>query len=188
MVRMVSFWGSIRLEVPKEVYAAYLTDGQENEAIMTIYEKTQDMDNIKILLKKYIDYFKYKKHHLSDICILTENHPDGIDLKLYLKNTFNDNIKITDIYSTDEKISRQKKLLFSYAPVRTEKKLLMSTIYSFKGWETKNVIIVIPNKAKDYLSKLNYLIYTAITRVKDNLVIINNNSHYHNFFNKFKDN
>ena len=64
----------------------------------------------------------------------------------------------------------------------------MSTIYSFKGWETKNVIIVIPNKAKDYLSKLNYLIYTAITRVKDNLVIINNNSHYHNFFNKFKDN
>ncbi len=33
-----------RLEVPKEVYAAYLTDGQENEAIMTIYEKTQDME------------------------------------------------------------------------------------------------------------------------------------------------
>tara|TARA_R110002049_G_scaffold187779_1_gene356058 strand:+ start:13824 stop:16226 length:2403 start_codon:yes stop_codon:yes gene_type:complete len=33
-----------RLEVPKEVYAAYLTDGQENEAIMAIYEKTQDME------------------------------------------------------------------------------------------------------------------------------------------------
>ncbi|MDG3582504.1 MULTISPECIES: TraG family conjugative transposon ATPase [Flavobacteriaceae] len=32
-----------RLEVPKEVYAAYLTDGQENEAIMAIYKKTQDM-------------------------------------------------------------------------------------------------------------------------------------------------
>ncbi|MBI6119133.1 TraG family conjugative transposon ATPase [Salegentibacter maritimus] len=33
-----------RLEVPKEVYAAYLTDGQENEAIMAIYKKTQDME------------------------------------------------------------------------------------------------------------------------------------------------
>ena len=33
-----------RLEVPKEVYAAYLTDGQENEAIMAIYEKTNDME------------------------------------------------------------------------------------------------------------------------------------------------
>jgi len=33
-----------RLEVPKEVYAAYLTDGQENEAIMAIYEKTKNME------------------------------------------------------------------------------------------------------------------------------------------------
>ncbi|ASO04578.1 TraG family conjugative transposon ATPase [Arenibacter algicola] len=34
-----------RLEVPKEVYAAYLTDGQENEAIMAIYERTQNMEH-----------------------------------------------------------------------------------------------------------------------------------------------
>lgn len=33
-----------RLEVPKEVYAAYLTDGQENEDIMAIYKKTNDME------------------------------------------------------------------------------------------------------------------------------------------------
>ncbi|WP_237274487.1 TraG family conjugative transposon ATPase [Tenacibaculum ovolyticum] len=33
-----------RLEVPKEVYAAYLTDGTENEAIMAIYEKSQNME------------------------------------------------------------------------------------------------------------------------------------------------
>lgn len=33
-----------RLEVPKEVYAAYLTDGKESEAIMAIYEKTNDME------------------------------------------------------------------------------------------------------------------------------------------------
>jgi len=33
-----------RLEVPKEVFAAYLTDGSENEAIMQIYEKTGNME------------------------------------------------------------------------------------------------------------------------------------------------
>ena len=33
-----------RLEVPKQVYAAYLTDGAENEAIMTLYEKHQNME------------------------------------------------------------------------------------------------------------------------------------------------
>ncbi|RNL87719.1 TraG family conjugative transposon ATPase [Sinomicrobium pectinilyticum] len=33
-----------RLEVPPEVYTAYLTDGAENEAILRIYEETQDME------------------------------------------------------------------------------------------------------------------------------------------------
>lgn len=33
-----------RLEVPPEAYAAYLTDGTENQAIMEFYEKTQDME------------------------------------------------------------------------------------------------------------------------------------------------
>ncbi|WP_430905580.1 TraG family conjugative transposon ATPase [Maribacter sp. 2-571] len=33
-----------RLEVPKKVYAAYLTDGTENEAIMKLYDEHQDME------------------------------------------------------------------------------------------------------------------------------------------------
>lgn len=33
-----------RLEVPKEVYAAYLTDGAENEEIMKLYEKHHNME------------------------------------------------------------------------------------------------------------------------------------------------
>jgi hypothetical protein len=32
------------LEVPKEVYAAYLTDGVENEEIMALYEKHLNME------------------------------------------------------------------------------------------------------------------------------------------------
>lgn len=33
-----------RLEVPKEVYAAYLTDGKENEEILKLYKEHQDME------------------------------------------------------------------------------------------------------------------------------------------------
>ena len=34
-----------RLEVPKEVYAAYLTDGAESERIMRIYDQTKNMES-----------------------------------------------------------------------------------------------------------------------------------------------
>lgn len=44
-----------RLEVPPEVYAAYLTDGEENEAIMALYEKTNDME------KAITEFIKQKK-------------------------------------------------------------------------------------------------------------------------------
>ncbi|TGV03340.1 TraG family conjugative transposon ATPase [Flavivirga rizhaonensis] len=42
-----------RLEVPPEVFAAYLTDGRESEAIMAIYDKTNNMEEaIKIFIKQ----------------------------------------------------------------------------------------------------------------------------------------
>ena len=44
-----------RLEVPEEVYAAYLTDGVENEEIMSLYEKHQNME-------KAITEFIYPKN------------------------------------------------------------------------------------------------------------------------------
>ncbi|WP_149275617.1 TraG family conjugative transposon ATPase [Pareuzebyella sediminis] len=46
-----------RLEVPPEVYAAYLTDGKENEDIMAIYKKT---DNMEEAIKQFINH-KHKK-------------------------------------------------------------------------------------------------------------------------------
>jgi len=41
------------LEVPKEVYAAYLTDGKESEAIMAIYKEHNSMEKaINIFIKQ----------------------------------------------------------------------------------------------------------------------------------------
>lgn len=42
-----------RLEVPKEVYAAYLTDGAENESILALYKEHRDMEKaIKIFMQQ----------------------------------------------------------------------------------------------------------------------------------------
>jgi len=44
-----------RLEVPKEVYAAYLTDGKESDAIMAIYKKTNNMEKaLDIFVKQQL--------------------------------------------------------------------------------------------------------------------------------------
>ena len=61
----------------------------------------------------------------------------------------------------------------------------MSTIYSYKGWEAACVVLIIQPEPGPYdaLENRPELIYTAITRAKDNLFIINlSNSTYHNFF------
>ncbi len=42
-----------RLEVPKEVYAAYLTDGKESEDIMQLFDEYQDMEKA---IKIFINY------------------------------------------------------------------------------------------------------------------------------------
>ena len=68
-----------------------------------------------------------------------------------------------------------------------------STIHSFKGWESKNVILLLQPEMKDdekfegYYIKAREntpaLIYTAITRARNNLFIINlGNIKYDSFF------
>lgn len=68
-----------------------------------------------------------------------------------------------------------------------------STIHSFKGWESKNIILLLQPEMKDderfegYYIKAREntpaLIYTAITRARNNLFIINlGNKKYDSFF------
>lgn len=56
--------------------------------------------------------------------------------------------------------------------------LKLSTIQSFKGWEAPTIICIIQNVTSPEL------IYTGITRAKENLLVINiGENHYHEFFN-----
>lgn len=61
----------------------------------------------------------------------------------------------------------------------------ISTIHSFKGWEAKCVILLLQEGVGDraFVDNRPELIYTAITRAKDYLYVINlGNTKYHNFF------
>ncbi|WP_294598560.1 UvrD-helicase domain-containing protein [uncultured Rikenella sp.] len=61
--------------------------------------------------------------------------------------------------------------------------LKLSTIQSFKGWEAQTVICIIPKDAYKDVVTSPELIYTGITRAKENLFVINiGNNDYDEFF------
>lgn len=64
-------------------------------------------------------------------------------------------------------------------------RLKMSTIHSFKGWELLNIILFIPAKAPETNKRLDALVYTALTRTRENVIILNANKRYNNFGDKF---
>ena len=88
------------------------------------------------------------------------------------------------------KIRRSKKFNFHMEAG----KIKLATIHSFKGWELTTVILIVMNDKIDDIydayedSTLNKtssdeLIYTALTRARNNLIVINiGNEKYHEFF------
>ena len=63
----------------------------------------------------------------------------------------------------------------------TDGRLKMSTIHSFKGWEVPNVIVVIPSSFSGSEELYDSIVYTAITRSRENLIIINAHARYREF-------
>ena len=82
-----------------------------------------------------------------------------------------------------EAIERTRKQLFT-----TDKRCLkISTIQSFKGWESPSVIVILEGDIALHNTAFRPMspqtIYTAITRARENMYIINiGNDTYHNFF------
>ena len=87
-------------------------------------------------------------------------------------------------YGYKQDLERLEKVLKNRFTMVT-RNLKMSTIQSFKGWEAPTIICIIQN---DIYSDENVvtspeLVYTGITRAKENLLVINiGNNQYHNFF------
>lgn len=131
-------------------------------------------------------YHQWSGLHTTSTFVSYEQYYD-----LLQKNGLSSQLDSTANYKfeSDEKaIENNKKLHFTTATDH----LKMATIHSFKGWESYNVIFILEPEMSagfhKYCIRDNMntpeLIYTAITRAKENLFIINlGNDKYHDFFN-----
>lgn len=87
-------------------------------------------------------------------------------------------------YGYKQDLDRLEKVLKNRFSIVTHN-LKLSTIHSFKGWEAPTVICIIQNDIysdEDVVTSPE-LVYTGITRAKENLLVINiGDNRYHDFF------
>jgi superfamily I DNA/RNA helicase len=78
------------------------------------------------------------------------------------------NILVNHVFESDseKKYHRHKKAFWM-----GDGRLKISTIHSFKGWEVPNIIVVIPSFIHGVEELYDSIVYTAITRSKENLII-----------------
>lgn len=152
------------------------TYGENNEITWEIIEKYIVENNI----------------HRNDLCILSPKVENLRELEWYIRTKKNISVKrvfetkeqyetackSTDVESAIYRIRRSKKFNFWM----NSGEIKMSTIHSFKGWEAYTLVILL---SEDNGSENAELIYTALTRCRKNLIIINTQPNgYQKFFNQ----
>jgi superfamily I DNA/RNA helicase len=93
---------------------------------------------------------------------------------------------------TKDEVTDEKKLKKEIELIRRHKKFKfwmnsgttkLSTIHSFKGWEVPTLFLLVESESDEDEFTTDELIYTAITRCRQNLIIINiANKRYDDFF------
>lgn len=152
--------------------------------------KNIDEANLPEEVYSIYELLKGNEYHASDMVVLFPNHKLGLESVGYFEQK---QIKVNHVFGLDYNDSKHHKKSFWMGDSR----LKMCTIYSFKGWESQNVVIYIPEdnvfkfrskNDEDYecsADNLDSLVYTAITRTRCNLIILNNNSRYKSFGSKY---
>jgi UvrD-like helicase C-terminal domain/AAA domain len=112
--------------------------------------------------------------HYSDVVILLPDKNYGLPCVKHFENI---HIGVNHVFDQDN-TQRNKKTFWM-----GDGRLKISTIHSFKGWEALNVILFIP---KNYLATgadnvQHRIVYTAMTRTRQNLIVINASEHYWKF-------
>ncbi|HML05840.1 MAG TPA: UvrD-helicase domain-containing protein [Methanobacterium sp.] len=116
----------------------------------------------------------YGEGDASDIVILLPTKKMGMTaVKLFERR----GIEVNHVFEVERKskYSRHKK-----AFPTGDSRLKISTIHSFKGWEAIHVIMLIPERWKGG-ENLDSMVYTAMTRTRKNLIVLNCNERYVDF-------
>lgn len=146
------------------------------------WRNVTELDDAVYRVEKAVEWLqKEKKIHLSDIVILVPNHIMGWNLvdrfekqKININHVFEGR---DDQDGEHNKSHKRHKSAFWMGDSR----LKMSTIHSFKGWELVNVILITPDTETEKIKYLDNIIYTALTRTRENLIVFNQASRYREF-------
>lgn len=135
------------------------------------FEWLQKIEEAFNMIRSYVG-----SSHISDTVVLLPDRIFGLQCVSYFKDKMN--IEVNHIFETDNDIrSRKHKKSFWMGDSR----LKISTIHSFKGWEVLNVILFIPEEFYGSQELYNRVIYTALTRTRQNLIVINAHEYYKEF-------
>lgn len=116
--------------------------------------------------------------HGSDTVILLPDKNYGFECVKYFETT--KNMKVNHVFENEEekRYHKHKKAFWM-----GDSRLKISTIHSFKGWEVLNVILYIPENYYGGDDVYDKVVYTAMTRTRQNLIVINANKRYLEFGN-----
>lgn len=114
--------------------------------------------------------------HGSDTVILLPDKNFGLECVKHFETTRN--MKVNHVFENDEErhYHKHKKAFWM-----GDSRLKISTIHSFKGWEVLNVILYIPKNYYGGDDVYDKIVYTAMTRTRQNLIVINANKRYWEF-------
>ncbi len=118
---------------------------------------------------------KKRKFSPSDIAFLLPTHAIGAaTVGLFEKHR----IGVNHVFGLDGNVrdKRHKKSFWN-----GDGRVKMSTIHSFKGWESQCVVMVISDHMASEFESLDMAVYTAMTRAKETLVVVNLSSRYREF-------
>jgi hypothetical protein len=186
---------------------AFFTDKYEYDEIVvqkSLFESSSikyfylDTLNIDEIIDIYQTTIIHSNTHDNDVCIQSSKveviRAIDKEIRIKLHKKTNTMFETQEIYEKlSSEIRDEEKLKKELVKVRRNKKFnfwmnsgttKLSTIHSFKGWEIPTLFLIIENDVEDESEfTSDELIYTAITRCRQNLIIINiANGHYDNFF------
>jgi len=157
-----------------------------NEGIKLIGQSRNEKKALNQLCKLftlynlYLEYGVLFKEKFNRLCI---KYKTTITNFANFYQEFEEDIKIfksefsADRMSDRIKMIRNNKKLHFYMNSGTVK---ISTVHSFKGWESETLFLIIERKYSGMSQSFDEILYTGLTRSRNNLVIINyGNEEYH---------
>ena len=143
-------------------------------------ESFRQLCELFTLYNLHLEYGDFFKEKFSRLCIKYKTTiTDFVNFYLEFEDeikTFKSEFSVSRMSNNIKMVRNNKKLHF-FMNSGTVK---ISTVHSFKGWESETLFLIIEKKFSGMAQTFDEILYTGLTRSRNNLVIINyGNEEYH---------